>query len=760
MRFPSRSAAYPLSSETRKYEPAKPIQVGLRNDTLVSIVGHMRADGHSVEKCRFLLQAINANCCEKPLPLNEIRAICKWIGRKPPRPTTLENGKTAKIPLSKLYGGEYDPERVTADWYNIQFAIPLLRLKKLRTTRRVQLILLRAMSHRMVQVGSLSFRYSQAEILGDCGLSERSTWKALKDLQAQGLIKLVPSPRGTDRRGASWWKLTLPVPVFSEDGNTVVKWKPHPARAGEKIRRNNMPVVVGITKYGKPAYTRSLAADAEAKRSLTKPELSPDIPCLDEPIEWEPGDHLVTKEDVAWIKEGRNHQAPDRPHGRRVKKDPDPECSHTDYPGVMIERLHDPTPVKVGMNYADWLVGFNAQNAGSPTEIKAMASRIGDAGDLQADSDSQKNDGQSTDWNGDDDDDPDGEPTPPPDEDMPEPIHGLADFSQHDVGQPSHGEARGKISQGLGDPACGGIAPANSTPQAGYCCVPLADSQSRAGLATARQSRDKRGISPDTGVFLLNHDLWFRGGLGKTAMLGMAALAAERRMPLRQLREAMASSYKTCKIAIARLQDAGMISVQGKDVVLTPGIDLDEVVQVQFPWMEGKRLDLLRLSWKKILNNAKLALIDAEKRYKRRLTWIDNVERGYGPDGEGAMRAYRIGGPQAQRNYLIRNIFKPFSLRARANRDRCREILSILDGIEASAKRRKMSYDDLEWHDEHGRRESRAQLEARLQAQLDQDGELRRAVNRHRGDRLLRGWRIGDLTDVDRIDFRPATMVL
>src|ERR1039457_3176803 len=63
------------------------IPEGVRNVTLCSRAGSLRARGASREKLLEALRDLNREQCDPPLPDAEIRAIAKSIGGKPPYPT-------------------------------------------------------------------------------------------------------------------------------------------------------------------------------------------------------------------------------------------------------------------------------------------------------------------------------------------------------------------------------------------------------------------------------------------------------------------------------------------------------------------------------------------------------------------------------------------------------------------------------------------------------------------------------------------------
>ena len=228
------------------------IPEGVRNVTLCSRAGSLRARGASREKLLEALRDLNREQCDPPLPDAEIRAIAKSIGGKPPYPTARRDRRD--VPR-----GCFDPRPTVCGF---DAAAVVLADGTLRLKRRHKALFRLLRDH----YGPLGCHPSQIT-LGDLLLTSRQqVARDIGQLVGVGLIYTEPGAYHAPGReypctSYHFRRHTLFHPYFGSNAS-VSSASPsimqHPTENGCAISPKNEPLtenhatrVAQVTKYAR-----------------------------------------------------------------------------------------------------------------------------------------------------------------------------------------------------------------------------------------------------------------------------------------------------------------------------------------------------------------------------------------------------------------------------------------------------------------------------------------------------------------------------
>ena len=154
---------------------------GIRNVTLTSIAGSLRACGATPEEMLVSLRNTNLYQCDPPLPDIEVRAISKSIGKKPPYPTKAKR----RVLSPRIPRGCFDP-RLEACGFNPAAIIGKDTTLRLKSRHKAIYGLLQAF------YGPLGCWPSQATLAEEAETTRQQIARDVRVLEYVGLIQTEP----------------------------------------------------------------------------------------------------------------------------------------------------------------------------------------------------------------------------------------------------------------------------------------------------------------------------------------------------------------------------------------------------------------------------------------------------------------------------------------------------------------------------------------------------------------------------------------
>ena len=160
-------------------DPWEIIPEGVRNVTLTSRAGSLRARGSTPEELLVMLRSINQAQCDPPLPDVEVRAVAASIGKKPAYPTRRRDGQRGPhIPR-----GCFDP-RPEACGFDAAAVVEQDATLRLKASHKALFRLLRDF------YGALGCHPAQSTLAEELGITRQQVARILRYLKRAGLIQV------------------------------------------------------------------------------------------------------------------------------------------------------------------------------------------------------------------------------------------------------------------------------------------------------------------------------------------------------------------------------------------------------------------------------------------------------------------------------------------------------------------------------------------------------------------------------------------